>query len=229
MKRHAWKLVILIILAAIVFLWLIKAPLVSSYLSNKMRVPVSISRISIWPSQTLIHEFKIKNPSGFRKPYAFTAETTQIDYQWKQLRGEPTVIDQIIVDGIFLDVECTNGACTSNNWTAIGANMPKQKSDREVIIHKLILTNLDAQISGLAVVKGKTLKQHVDRLEFYEIDSKQGFPTEQLIREIFGKAGMQEYIKNLLSPEKILEKINPLNPLNIFGSENDAVEVNPQL
>jgi hypothetical protein len=213
MKGLGWKLIVLIVLAAIVFLWLIKTPIMASYLTNKMRVPVSIGRISMWPSQTKIHNFRIKNPRGFKTSYAFTAQSTEIDYQFKQLIGNPSVIDLIHVDDIYLGVECANPACTANNWTAIGANMPKREGGQEVIIRKLVLTNLTAEIRGTKLGNGR-LTRHVDRLEFDDIDSKEGFPTEQLIKEIFGGAGLEQYLKEMFSPQKIFETIRPF----IFGA-----------
>src|SRR3989338_1025335 len=108
MRRLGWKLLFLILLAGIVFVWLVKATLLSSYLTNQLRVPVSIEWIGIWPSKTNIRNFKIKNPKGFKTRVAFEAKSTAIDYELKELFGNPTVIESIDIDTIFLGVEFSN-------------------------------------------------------------------------------------------------------------------------
>lgn len=195
MKGIGWKLVLLIILAALVFLWLIKAPIIASYLTKKMRVPVSIERISIWPSETTMLNFKIRNPKGFKSRVAFEAENTRIDYRFKELFSDPIAIDQIILDKIFLGVEFSNPFGTSNNWTEIGKNMPQQKSQKRLIIHKLVLTDLSVEIQGLGLL-GKPTTKTLSRLEFDDIDSAQGFPTEELVKKVFGGSGIQQFLQD---------------------------------
>lgn len=218
MKRLGWKLILLIILAAIVFIWLVKAPIVASYLTDKMRVPVSIEWLSIWPSKTKMRWFKIKNPSGFKTPHAFKAESSEVDYSFSQIMGTPSQIDQILIDGIYLSVEFSNPLGTSNNWTAIGNNMPKQQSHKRVLIGKLILTNLTIEIRGLGLL-GKPATKTIDRLEFDNIDSANGFPTEELIKKVFGGSGIQQYIQDAFNPQKQLQ--NLLKPLDIFSRRNE--------
>jgi len=214
MKRFAWKLLVLVLIAVGVFFWIIKASIISSYLTKKMRVPISIEWISIWPREMQMHNFKIRNPKGFKTPIAFTAETTEIDYAWKKLMGNPTEIDQIVMDTVFLGVEFSNPLGSKNNWTAIGQNMPAAKGGQRVIIRKLILHHLNVEIRGLGLM-GKTTYKQVDHLEFDNIDSSQGFPTEELVRKIFGGSGLQEYLKDAFSPQNQLQRLT--NPFQIFG------------
>src|SRR5690606_11466798 len=127
MKKHGWKALILLILALLVFLWLIKAPIMSAYLTSKMKVPVSIGRMSMWPSHTTMHNFKILNPRKFKMREALKINLTEITYRFKQLFGNPVEIDQIVANGVFLGIEALNSSGTPNNWTAIGATMPKEE------------------------------------------------------------------------------------------------------
>ncbi|MES2273680.1 MAG: hypothetical protein V4487_05775 [Chlamydiota bacterium] len=222
MRKLAWKLILLIIVGVIVFFWLIKAPIMSSYLTQKMGVPVSIGSISMWPSQTVIKNFRIKNPRGFKTRTAFEAERTEVDYNYKQLTSNPSEIDQILIDKIFISVEFSNPLGSQNNWTAIGAGMPKEerRNAKHVIIHKLILTNITIEIRGLGLL-GKPQTRQIDRMEFDEIDSQKGFPTKDLISRIFKGAGIQQYIKDAFNPENIIDKV--LNPFKGFGGMNEAV------
>jgi len=220
MFKHGWKLIVLIVLAGIIFIWLIKAPVMSSYISNKMKVPVSINAVSMWPDQTVLRGFKIDNPSGFKMREALKAKRIQIDYNWKRLVGNPSVINQITMENVYLGVDCSNPTCSSNNWTAIGAGMPKEgKRSHEVLIHRLVLNDFTVEIRGLGLLGSPTTK-HFDRMEFNEIDSKTGFPTKELVNKIFKGAGLQQYIQDAFSlPQNAIDQF--LNPIRGLGGENE--------
>ncbi len=208
MKHLTWKILLLSVAAALVFLWLIKAPLIATYLTGKMKVPVTIGSLNISPSKTKIHNFQINNPRGFKAKAAFKAEEIEVDYQFKQLFGNPSVIDLIDVRDVFLSIELLNATGSRNNWTVLGSKLPKEEPSshaRALLIHKLVLTNLTVEIRGLSLNGAPQFKK-IDRLEFNEIDSREGFPTKELIRAIFQGAGLQDYIKELLSPENLLKK-----------------------
>jgi hypothetical protein len=215
-KRLSWKITLLLILGTVIFLWLIKAPMMSWYLTHKIGVPVSMDSISIWPSQSTILDFKIKNPPGFKLKDALKAKKTTIDYRFSQLFGNPSEIDQIEIDDIYLSIILTSPMGATNNWTAIAAGMPSEPKDsaHEVIIHRLILSNLNVEIQGGKLVKAPPSK-HIDRLEFNEISSKTGFPTKELIKAIFQGAGIQQYIKEAFDPGKVLQKWVP----TLFGDK----------
>jgi len=217
-KHLSWKIALLLVVGAVVFFWLIKAPIMSWYLTNKMGVPVSMSSISIRPSETKIHNFKIKNPPGFKIKDALTAEKTIIDYRAHQLFGNPSEIDLIEIDDINLSIILTSPTGDTNNWTAIGAGMPADESsasERDVVVHRMVLNNLNVQIQGGAKVLKLPPTKHIDRLEFGEFSSKTGFPTKQLIKAIFQGAGIDQYIKQIFTPEKLL------NPTNFFSESEE--------
>jgi hypothetical protein len=220
MKGRIFKIFLLVVIAALIFLWLIKATLASTYLTDKMKVPVSLRSLALSPSEMLIKEFSIRNPRGFKIKDALKAQEIQVNYRWKSLFHNPSEIDTIEVRDILLDVELTNPTGTQNNWTAIGSKIPESKSTRELIIHKLILTNLTAEIRGLPGTTSPIVRK-LDRLEFDEIDSREGFPTKKLISAIFQGVGLEMYIKELLSPENLIPKI--LSPFKL-GVENQEVK-----
>ena len=218
-KSMSWKLLLLIVIAAIVLVWLMKAPIISWYLTDKLKVPTTVSRVSMGTTETVIHNFRIVNPRGFKMKSAFEAETISITYRLKQLRGNPSEIDEIVVDDIHLGIECANPLCSKNNWTAIGGGMAKKEEhekNRQVVIHKLILTNLQVEVRGLGFGKPPILKQ-IARLEFDEINSATGFPTDKLIRAIFKGVGLQDYIPDLLNPQNALKKYLP----GVFGDAEE--------
>ncbi len=219
MKKLGGGIILLIILGSIVFLWLIKAPIMSSYLTSRMKIPISIGSMSMWPSQTIMKNFKVPNPRGYSLPYAFKAERTEIDYQLKHIFGDPCIIDKIEIDNVLMTIIVTDSTGAKNNWAKLGSKIPDEPNTREIIIHHLILTNMKIEIRGLEGLGVASQTKTIDRMEFDEIDSKQGFPTKELISKIFEGAGMQKYIQELFNPENIIEKVtNPL-PFDVFGSK----------
>ncbi len=65
--------------------------------------------------------------------------------------------------------------------------------------------------------------QHFDQMEFDEIDSREGFPTKELISRIFQGAGLRKYIENLLNPTQQIK--NALEkPFKIFGYQKAPEE-----
>ncbi|HSW72107.1 MAG TPA: hypothetical protein VLG44_01700 [Chlamydiales bacterium] len=231
--KKAFSIIGIIIVAAAIlvalYLWVIKPQIFSSYLSKKLGVQVSMLAVKLRPSYLVINNFKIANPRGSLNPTAFSAKTVEADYKWNNLTGNPVIIDQITLNDVFLEVELYNAERTEHNWTRIAEKISKDKDrDKEVIIKALYINNLDAQVYGLTgqakEFLGENPSRHVDHLEFYNISSKEGFPTEELIQQIFGDVGFGDYLKGLLNPAKILPKV--INPFHIFG-ENEGNEKAP--
>lgn len=204
-------LVLAIIVGAIIVLWFIKAPIMSSYLSKKIKVKVSIAQITMRPTYTKLYRFHISNPWHSKTRTAFSAKKVRLDYKFKELVSDPTVIDYIQLDDVFLGIEFYNPVGTQNNWTAIAAKSKKnsEKSKGEYFIRKLVINNMDVEIYGMGLkgILGGTEKKHINRLEFNNINSKDGFPTDQLIQAIFGSTGLQKYIQNILSPRGLLRDV----------------------
>lgn len=201
--------IVVIIVVAIVALWFIKTPIIAGILSSKLKTSVSIGDIFVTPSHITIKNFKIKNPTGF-SGYALRTKTIRVDYSMKKLFSSPSIIDKVLIDDINLDVECTNPVCSKNNWTGIMNNVSekesKSKSDTEVIIRSFVMKDMKVQIGGMGLL-GKTQTKTLDHIEFNNINSKDGFPTQQLISAIFRSAGLKDYLKGLLEdgPEGILK------------------------
>lgn len=219
---------ILLILAAI-YLWVIKPQIFSSYLSKKLGVQVSMLAVKLRPSYLVITNFKIANPRGSWHPTAFSAKTVEADYQFKNVKGNPVIIDQITMNDVYLEVELYNADRSVNNWSKIADKISRDKQrDKQFIIKALYINNLDAEVYGLTgqakELLGENPSRHVDHLEFYNISSEEGFPTEELIQQIFGDVGIGDYLKGLLNPVKIIPKV--INPFHIFG-ENELNEKAP--
>ncbi len=219
MKKYGWKLILIVILALIVSIYLLKAPLFSSYLTSKMGVRVLLESIDIGESKTKIKNFHINNPKGFKREAAFKVKETEINYNFHHLFRDPIEFDLITLDGVYLNIQVTDLKNGISNWTNIGFNENKTEDvhNKKVIIHKLVLTNISVEVSGLGSVTGLTVpkKQHFDRWEFNEISSEHGFPTKDLIAKIFGQAGVWTYVKGIF--KQAVKTPKTLNPLRLFG------------
>lgn len=217
MFKQGWKLVGWLVIAAILFIWLVKAPALSAYATYKLGIEVTFRSISLWPKEATIRHFRLANPPHFQDRSAFEVEKISLFYRLKALFGRPAEIDEIILDNVVLNIEIKNGDLRNNNWAAIGAHLARHKAEKkEVIIHKLILRNITVRTEGAAAkLLGINGTRHFDQMEFSEINSLEGFPTKELIRQIFQNAGLMQILEQFLSPVQDIK--DALNPLNIFG------------
>ncbi len=223
-KIKSWLWIVIIIVAAIVFLWIIKTPIMSSYLSHKLKTKVGISSISIRPSRMVIKNFKIKNPRGNKSKYAFGAKKIEANYSFSKLFSSPSIVDRILVKDITLNIECKNPLCTRNNWTgilnAVHQKEQKKKGKNEVIISVLEFDNLDASVYGLGFKRTKNA--HLDNIVFKNVNSRDGFPTQQLISALFRSAGLRDYLKGVVDPRGMLEKFS--SPFTGQNTEEKSLE-----
>lgn len=211
MKWQVWIMIGLAFAATLAFLWIVKAPILSSYFSGLLGMDVSIGGVSITPGEMQISNFRIGNPGKYKERAAFKADSIVSSYHWNQLRSDPSTVERIEMDRIQLNIEFLNPTGKQNNWTEIAANIPKRDANaKEVIIKRLILTNMTVKIIGMGIW-AKRETRTIGRMELTNISSKSGFPTRELISNIFGNAGLIEYIKNIIpSPGGVIKMLPPL-------------------
>lgn len=220
---HGWRGIVAVLIAVLIFLWLLKAPVMSTYITSKLGVPITVRTISLWPHSTKIGHFRIANPEGYRPSSALVIDKTVISYTWPALTGYPHVIDLITLKGVTLNIYLNNSSGKDNNWTDIGAQMPSTRDSREVLVKKLVLYDMTVNVAGPgAKTLGVAGTKHFDQMEFENIDSKTGFPTKELIANIFQTTGFQQFIQLFLDPVKTFQRV--LNPFNLFGQKENPRE-----
>lgn len=222
MKRkivhHGLKVFVTVLVIFVVLVWVMKAPVMSMILSNKLRVKVKVGRIVMRPSYTKIHNFRIKNPPGYKRRTALNAKKIDVNYQFSHLFDNPREIDQIVIDDVFLAIDFKNLVGSENNWTEILENMPRSdKSANPILIKKLVLNNFVVEIWGRGFNAALKKKVKIPQIILTDINSKDGFPTEQLVAQIFSQAGIKDYLKKLFSPDNILQEI--FAPFSLGESE----------
>lgn len=214
-----------IVIGILVLLWLIKAPIMSVYMTREMGVEVTVGTISMRPKKTMIRNFRVANPRGFKSRTAFAAKKTDIDYRLNALFSTPAEIDQIVLDDVDLYIELRNPTGSDNNWAALAAQIPSESRGREVIIHKLIIRDMTVEIRGVgAKVLGVSGTRHLAQLEFNEINSKDGFPTKELVTKIFEGAGLMKYLNTILNP--VRDVLKPFHIFSYLDVESSTIDGN---
>jgi len=202
--------VIVAVISLIIAILLLKAPVISSYLSYKLGVNVSMRSVSISTGGMKITKFKINNPIGARTNTALSAKKINVDYEWQELRSDPGVIEDIEINDVFLGIELYNSSGSRNNWSQILATVDdnQDKDAKEMIIKRLVIKNLSVSVRGKGIFSSWQKIKEIPRLEFRDISSKEGFPTEKLIEQVFDEANLGTYIKELIKqPVKLLDKV----------------------
>jgi len=126
----------------------------------------------------------------------------------------------------YLNIECKNAMCSSNNWTDIISSVSqkeeKKKEEREVIVDSLVMNNLDVDIQGLGLIMGARKQVNIPSIEFSKVSSKEGFPTQQLIAAIFKQAGIFDYIKEVIKRLHIFDSY--FGPFKLFGQNEENIQ-----
>lgn len=183
------RFVLYFIIGVGAFIWLVKVPILSKYLTNKLRQQVSIEWVSIWPSETTIRDLKISNPQGFTSRFALEINTVHLAYQFNQLISNPSIIDLIECDSLVLNIEFLQPENGLNKSVIINDLMEGTLRSESIQLRKLILTNVDIVIRGRDGSE-QIITQHLDRLEWDDIKTERGLLVKELIRRVFESADL---------------------------------------
>lgn len=197
-------LLIIVAIAAAWIAWETKAQLLSHFISNHVRAPVTIQTLDMTKTQIDISNLWIGNPPRSRTATSFSAETIEIDTELYQIMNDPLIIDRIDIANIFVGLEYyANG---ETNWTIMLNEPSGQKKGRDYLIRTLILENLTVEVTQANGQKKRY--PTIERMEFHDISSDTGFPVKEIEKAIFN-----------LMMKNIIDKFNLLKqPLNIPGN-----------
>ena len=207
MKKTLLILAGLIAILAIAALlaWNSKASVAAGMLHRHLGVPVTIQSLDLTRHSGTISNLSIGNPPRYRSPTSFTARSIDITTTLEQLRANPLVIDEIVMDDLFINVENQQNGDT--NWNEILAHGSKKKTatDRHYLIKTLIMRNLNVQVTQA----GGQVKQYpaLARMEFHNISDQTGFPVSEIEKAIFNQM-MQDLYKKL-DLEKMIKPLIP--------------------
>ncbi len=214
--RSALGLVVLVLIGALILLfigWSRVPDIVANSLSKKLKVIVEIGDIDLSLKSIDVEKFEIGNPRGYSLPRAFAADRIVINAPLTRYLNNAIVIDEIDVDNVYLGLEFNSPSGTEGNWTTImhNAETAKEssgKSKKTVLIHRLVLNNIQTDL--LYRDRGGKVKRLpvIKRMELNEISSEGGSLTDQLmnsalgemLKEVFIKQNLKDILDKVLSP-----------------------------
>ncbi len=217
-------IVLIIIIGVIIlfFSWSSVPDILASKLSKKLGVQVTIGDIHLSMNTIDVQKVSIGNTPGGTLPQSFSADQVLSVAPLFSYLHKDIVIDEIDIDNIFLGLEFDAPGQKTGNWTKIMANLEaseKQsggKSNKTVMIKKLVLTNINITLAYRTGGKPPQKLSPIKRLEFTNVSSTTGLPTEQIteiimremLKQVFSREGLQNMIEGFMqSPQKGVENL----------------------
>ncbi len=191
--------------------------ILAGVISKKTMTPVSIKDV-IWGKDSFtIDDIMIANPKTARLPTAMRVKSIKVTAPYKQYLESPILINQIHLDTVYINIQIYNKEQTEGNWQTLMGNMAvDHKSplsiERAALIRKLILTNIQID---LILSDGKIHHlSPIERLEFDNISSDKGIPTQEIseiivqkmMQSIFLEKGLKSIIE---APVNIIKGVIP--------------------
>ncbi len=230
-------LLVVMILASVIigFIFWSRVPdMLANNLSKKMKVSVSIDSMGLGWGKIDVNKIEIGNPPQSMLSKAFACREIDVVAPVTRYLSKNIVIDEIDLKDVYLGLEFDSASGTSGNWTRIMSNMQSTaskgaaKSEHTVLIHRIILTNINVDVvykkDGGKIKKMPT----IDRIELTEISSEGGFPMDQITKSVLGEMLKQVFIKEnlknmmqdlLQQPSPIQQYLSPFKGL--FGDAEE--------
>ncbi len=171
--------------------------LLAKMISKKMRVPVSIEEVAISKDKIYIKNLEIKNPEEAQLKTALRVNEIKIQASWFNYFKSPIVLDEIQLHNIYVSIEFYNKDKTKGNWVTLMNNLNKENFSyfslqRTALIRQLILTDISID---LLLASGSVNKlSPISQLEFHNISSEKGIPTQEITEIIIQKMMEQIFI-----------------------------------
>lgn len=225
LKYFVGCLVVLFIL--LIIGWNILPGMVSSKLTERAKVAITIRDISLSPWSISINRLKVANPSGSILPEALKISDIDINVPMTHFFHKEIVIPTMTLDKVYLALEFDSPKSKNGNWTTIMSNLnsdhkeSKGESDRSVLIKHLVLTNVEVDLAYKSTGETRRLKP-ISRIDLYDISSSGGIPSaqimnivmEQVLRNVFTKDNLRNMLQDVLTPgsdsNQFLDKLKDL-------------------
>ncbi len=211
-------IIVICILAAVIVFFLAKSRLpdmIASRLSKTLQVSVEIGDMNFSMNNIKIDNLEIGNPRAFKLEHAFTAQEINIKAPLTGYLQKDIVIDEIVLNNVYIGLEFESAKGTNGNWTAILSSAQTaqtqsapSKSDKTVLIKRLVLNNINADLLYQSDGNVRHLPP-IPQIVLYNISSKGGNLTDQLMNSALGQMVkeifIQENLKDLF--DNIFEQI----------------------
>jgi uncharacterized protein involved in outer membrane biogenesis len=237
-------LIVICVLAGVILFFLAKSRLpdmIASKLSKTLQVAVEIGDMNFTLETIKIENLEISNPRGYKLEHAFTVQEIMIQAPLTNYLKKDIVIDEIDLNNVYIGLEFESPQGTSGNWTTIMTNAQnaqtqssKTSSDKTVLIKRLVLNNINADLLYQSDGKVRHLPT-IPQIVLVNISSQGGDLMDQLMSSALGQMLKEIFLKENLKEimDKIFQQIpggnpvqNALKPLKgLFNSVDKKEEV----
>ncbi len=176
--KQVWQSLLYFVIALSSFVWLVKVPVLTHYLTEELGVPVSIEWVSIWPTETTMHHFTIEGPKQHRSAALLKAQKVVCRYLWS--RGEVDIRD-LEFDGVTIYLELVSG---KSNWDEVLEELLLPKVSVPVVVRSCTMTHVTLELRDS---EGSVSRRFVNRFEIRDLRSEEGFPTREFLQLIYQK------------------------------------------
>lgn len=236
-------LVVIVILTGFIlgFIFWSRIPdMVANNLSKKLKVAVEIDSFGLSWGKLDAKKIQIGNPPGSLLSRAFACDEIDVFAPFSNYLDKKIVIDEIDLQNVYLGLEFDSASGTSGNWTKIMSNLqqsmgeessgkqkkrkknkgeqpaqPATPASRSVLIHKIVLTNIDVDV--VYRKEGGKVKRlpRIPRMELTEVSSEGGLPTDQILNSVLGEMLKQVFIKENLK-NMMQDLLNTPSPIQQY-------------
>ncbi|NGX51108.1 MAG: hypothetical protein K1060chlam2_00965, partial [Chlamydiae bacterium] len=179
-----------------------------------------IADIHFSSSKIEADQIRVGNPRGYNKtPRALSIDSFSADVPLTRFFDDNIVIEEMLLDDVYLGLEFDSPRSKKGNWTTIMNNVSRNTTSEKkkakdkgettsVLIKKLILTDLKVELAYKTGGQPNRKLRPIRRLELTNISSEGGIPTNQImhivmqetLRSIFSREGLQNMLEGVLDP-----------------------------
>jgi uncharacterized protein involved in outer membrane biogenesis len=204
----------LVLFMAFYLVWHKVPSYLSNQLSNAFLTQVYIGDATLSPYTIALKKIAIGSPKNSRLPKSFACEKLSINTWLYEYLKDQVVIDEIVLDNVYLGLEFDTAQSTNGNWTILMQNLKNSKSahqskgNKSFFIKKLTVKNIQCQVLYNDRRNGLFDLSPIDELTFTDISTDKGFPIEQLMDSVLGQTLKEIFIRENLKDmlNKIIEQ-----------------------
>jgi hypothetical protein len=239
MKFLKWAVVaiVVLIIVGVVAVWLgldsIVRSTVESQASSSLNLQTTLAgaNVSIFGQSVSLSDLQVASPSGFSAPRMFTLGGVKVGVSVSNLRSDPIVIDQIVIDKPFFVIEQANGKFNFrvlSDTSKKPADTPPPSSDGKrpegapihVIIHDLQINNpqvvLRPGIPGLS----NELSIPIPSFDLKDVGSGDGDKNGVAMREVFMQV-ITALVQKTTESNALPPEIKQLLSLNVAALQQE--------
>lgn len=179
-------------------------------------VPVKINDIDVGSKAVIVDRIEISNAQGSALPKAFSAETITIGAPLMGYLKDEIVIDEMLIDNVYISLEAFSPTNPYGNWTKILGNLQNgknakpakdEKPGKKVVIKKLRISKINVDFAAGPAVKHLP---EIAVIELSNISSDESIAKtvlQLILRQVLTKKGLSALSGVVPAPGNTWEKV----------------------